>query len=107
MHPPCPLCHNEMICESKLLAPIADYICRNKEDHWFAERVENTKIIYMKMRINENERSYYLIINYTKNIMQVWSHKDRRRILIRHVFVPNFSNLDKLKNKIKTYLVLS
>lgn len=102
----CPVCHHEMYVR-KFSDPTTDYICEGNNDHWFGIREEYNKTIYLKVRFTQSHNKYYLMINYPKNLTQVWTAKNKTRIRIHSVFTPDFSDINKLMNKIKTYLVLS
>lgn len=109
----CPICHHEM--EMTHLISYKDYYCRGGDEHFYGKRVKNNVLTKLKIRFKEvSGEKIYIKFNYDLNSMQVWSKKpgdfdDSRdaRIPIEGTFEPDFSDINKLKSKIKVYLTFS
>ena len=102
----CPICQTIMIEEYKI--KFIDFYCSAKEDHFFAIRVKDETILKIKVRYTESNGSkIYLKVNFDNDFSQVWTDKNNFRVNIAYTFMPDFTDTDKLKNKIKTYLNFS
>lgn len=94
-----------------------DYACYKSSDiHSYRVRLFSGLPLLLKVRLTCNEpkigNRLFLKMNFQKGISQVWQlDMDQKtkseRITINHVFAPDWSQIDKLKNKIRTYLVFS
>ncbi len=107
----CPICTKDMIEENKI--KYIDYYCRERADHFYACRILNNEQIKIKMRFtdtleNGTKEKLFLKVNFDEGTSQVWTkNNDNNRIQIDQIFNPDFSDLDKLKVKIRTYLLFS
>jgi hypothetical protein len=105
----CPICQNEMVIDEHKIKYV-DYVCRfDLDDHLYMHRVCQDKIMQLKIRFTEPDHSrIYVKIYYDQGKSEVWTRsQDNERIKIGHVFDLDFSEIDKLKRKIKTYLLFS
>ena len=112
----CPICNKKLTTnrsfsyKNNKYSKYTDYECKYKEDHFFVKRINcrMTNESKVKIRLSDETSliSYYLKINYDENTSEVWV-KDSNKITINQVFVPDYSDLTKLKEKIKTYLNFS
>lgn len=114
----CPICSRQMEPDYKV--KYLDYSCLS-DDHGYSIRlVENpfTKAVKQtKIRIRLgrlDDKNYLLKINFDEGYSEVWSsigttsHKDvNKRLKIEKTWSPDVSDLEKLKNKIKMYLIFS
>lgn len=102
----CPICQSELVLENKTKSK--DYSCIS-DDHFYAHRVKENTITKLKVRFVEpNGNKLYFKINYDLGISEVWTKaNDNRRTTIDTIFTPDFTDINKLKSKIKTYLVFS
>ena len=109
----CPICQEKMIVEST--PKHHDYICR-QDDHFYsirmAESIKTSGIELRKLKIKlgnlETEpQCFFLRINYDEDTSEVWSSNNDSKNTIKQVFTPDFSNIPKLKNKIRTLLIFS
>lgn len=108
--------HLCLICQQKLqyrnYVPVFnDYYC-NQEDHHLSYRVKedlNGDYIMTKMRIrltDENDSVVRLKIHYDLGYSEVWKLANSiDRIRIDSIVIPDFTDLAKLKNKLKTFIV--
>jgi hypothetical protein len=105
----CPICQQPTFPQ-KEEKNHADYICRtNTDEHVYLYRVRNGEMTQLKVRITEpNGSKIYFKVMYDQDRSEVWTRaNDEERINIGKAFVPDFSNLDRLKQKIKMYLLFS
>lgn len=93
-----------------------DYVCNNDPDHQLSLRIVNDfwmdGSIQMKtprmtkLRVAFYRERLHLKVHYDEKYSEVWARANSpHRIRINQVVTPDFSNIDKLKNKIKTLLV--
>jgi hypothetical protein len=118
----CLICSGEM--HSHHHVEHSDFSCAQKEDHHFSYRVVEENMILeeggwsfsavgrfkmTKMRIrlfDEDGSALRLKMHYDKGYSEVWTVPNSpNRIKINSIVIPDFGDLPKLRNKIKTYLV--
>jgi hypothetical protein len=91
-----------------------DYHCTTQSDHHFAWRLgriqphEDLQILTLRIKLMAGEENLYLKLHYDKGYSEVWS-KDRntQRIKISSIIYPELTDLEKLKNRLRTILVFS
>jgi hypothetical protein len=111
----CPICNKKMSVENKI--KYIDYKCVTDEHYYGVRIVEDTftnelRPLKVKIRLGDDKvKSFLLKINYDEGFSEVWTRSGKtesaNRSRIEKVFTPDFSNMDKLLNKIKTYIVFS
>ncbi len=111
----CPICQSEMVYDyGKII--YQDFSCRKDLDsHIYLYRYYKEKLDYtnhiseLKFRLSDPDGSkLYTKIYYDQNRSEVWTKtNDNKRVNIPKVISLDFSDLDKLKCKIKTYLLFS
>lgn len=104
----CPLC-NDYLSGDTTPNKHTDYSCVKSADHYYAKRIKNDELTKIKFRLTDPDgKKLYIKINYDQGITQVWTKSNNNiRSEIQSVFEPDFSDIEKLKNKLKTYLVFS
>lgn len=103
----CPICNRELT-ESKDTKH-TDYSCYPpKKDHHYAERfVEEIKTA-IKVRLSPPEGRIFFKIYYERQCMDIWTVPEQReKILVNHLFEPDFTDVQGLFHKMKTYLLFS
>lgn len=108
----CLLCGKEM--ETRHRITHVDYHCTTEKDHHFAWRLrriqphEDLQMITLRIKLMTGEESLYLKLHYDKGYSEVWSiDRTTQRIKINSIIYPDFTDIEKLKRKIKTILVFS
>jgi len=82
-----------------------DFICRNDSKHFFAMRRMGETVVKLKFRIEDDDESNIFVqLNYDQSFTEIWK-KDSNKIKIESFPSLDFSDIEKLKKKIKTYLV--
>lgn len=102
----CPVCNSILHCRQMI--EHVDYCCKISDDHHYSFRVkEDGGMTKERIRFTEeNGEVLRLKVYYDKGYTEVWSKANSvNRIRIDHLIVPDFTNIPKLKNKIKTFLV--
>lgn len=108
MEHPCPICQRELAKEIK--TSHVDYHCfPPKSDHHYSSRASLTgEILKMKVRIGSNENKLFFKVNYDEGYSHVWTNPDDdTRIKINYVFEPDLTDLEALRQKLRTYMVFS
>lgn len=111
----CLLCGKEM--EKRHRISHIDYHCTTETDHHLAWRMAveditapqlSWKILQLRIKFMTGDENLYLKLHYDKGYSEVWS-KDRttQRIKINSIIYPDFTDVEKLKKKIRTILVFS
>lgn len=102
----CPICKKDLEMDSEFSTTKIDFVCR-RDNHFYGHRIKNDQVTMLKARVmDENKNKFYLKSYYDKGIMEIWTKaNDAKRTIINNIFEPDFSDIDKLIVKIKTYLL--
>lgn len=87
-----------------------DYKCnKNLDHHLYIERNLDGTLIITKTRLSIDNEDIIFRINYNDSTTEIWNARsDYPEILkLNVVFNPDYSDLNKLKLKIKTFMVFS
>lgn len=105
----CPICQKEMTMEHKI--KFIDYFCSPPQaDHHYSARYADDKLAKVKVRLTDVKRreTLFFKVDYIEGNTLVWTTpNDIKRVVIPQTFIPDFNQLDKLRAKIRTYLVFS
>ena len=110
----CPICNRVLIRDHMI--KYIDYSCKNNtNNHFYAKRLVEDVLTKVKLRLTDKSgEKIYVKFNYDLNNFEVWSKMPDKnfdfapkRILINGTFIPDFSDIEKLKSKIKVYLTFS
>lgn len=102
----CLVCGNEMTMDHKI--EYADYYCALRDTHHFSYRVKENRMIKLRVRLGEGRDKIQLKVHYDDGYSEIWrSSRSVNRPRINHIIAPDFTDLEKLKNKIKTYLLFA
>jgi len=112
----CAICNKKMLFENKI--KYVDYICISEEHMYSIRFAEDTftnavNLTKMKVRLGSKRAyNYMLKINYDDGNSEVWVNNGDKleeipKTRINQTFTPDLSNVEKIKNKIKTWLVFS
>jgi hypothetical protein len=114
----CPVCGNNLQIVDHI--DYADHSCW-KDDHFYGIRINSDKFIsanepeptyvtphisIIKLRLTENNSKKYIKIDYENQITEYWVDTGNR-IRLNLVFEPNFSDYQKIFNKIKSLLIFA
>lgn len=119
----CPVCSCEM--EGYHCVEYSDYSCAKKEDHHYSFRVVEEEVfvasgndhptesftqrVITKTRIRFTELDGKIVrlkVHYDLGYSEIWTKiSSSHRLRIRHLVPMDFTDVEKLKNKLKTYLV--
>lgn len=111
MKPICEICQREtnLSFENTIYK---EYICSVEQiPHFYCCCLVNGNILRLQVRLSEdNESSLFFRTLYDQKRSEFWTRKGdivSNRVKVDEIFIPDFSDLDKLKEKIKLYLLLS
>jgi hypothetical protein len=102
----CLLCGKQMDQTNRIL--YTDYYCTGDDSmgrHHFTMRIKDNTMAKLWVHFFDDE--LHLKVHYDEKYSQVWSSSKSERIKIDQIIIPDFMNIEKLKNKIKTILVFS
>lgn len=105
----CPICNQKL---TPINTPDAllynEYRCR-QDDHFFTSRMKGDQILKVKVRLGSDATNdkLFLRVEYDKGTTEVWTKSYSDKVTISETMVPDFSDLKRLRNKIKTYLLFS
>ncbi len=119
----CPICNSTLIKEElNIPSSYNDVLCNSHNNHFLIKRLSSDfKLLKIKVRITDEYYKYFIKINYDDKNMYVWREKNSistinalekmpqstNKVIIENTIdISNF-DLNLLKNKIKTYLLLS
>lgn len=106
----CMICGREMKMHHKIA--YMDYVCNEYPDHRLSMRIihnitTDTRTL-AKMRIAFDKERLHLKVHYDEKYSEIWAKNNTsRRIKINHIVVPDFTDIEKLKDKIRMLLVFS
>jgi predicted SAM-dependent methyltransferase len=106
----CLVCNQDMEMHHKIA--YIDLTCNKHPDHRLTMRIihnvmMDTKTL-AKLRIAFDNERLHLKVHYDQKYSEVWSkNNSSHRIKINHIIAPDFTDLEKLKNKIRMLLVFS
>ena len=100
----CLVCNQEM--EDKNQIAYVDHFCKKSDDHHFSWRIRNNNLIKLRIRFKTGTERLCLKVHYDEGYSEVWSKSNTiNRVRIDSIIAPDFSDIEKLKNKIRTILV--
>ena len=98
----CPICKRKLTKFS--FSKEIDYSCTpSMMNHHYAIRFLNKEKFVVKFRLTVNQEDLMVRINYHDKFIEIWGN-NKPKIKINYIFEPDFTNLDKLFNKIKAYV---
>lgn len=109
----CLVCGQKMTEVHKI--KFVDYYCA-KDDHHFSWRViplehleedASKAIAKLRIRVGEDKNRMCLKIHYDEGYSEVWSTPHSSRIRVEQIIAPDFQDLEKLKDKLRTILVFA
>lgn len=111
----CPICTCELSLseETSSLHKNSIYSCRAfTKNHMYSLLLsEDSKILKFKLRLtNDDDSKITCKIHYDSGYSEVWtgiSFNLSDRININHIIELDFSNIEKIKKKLKTYMLFS
>lgn len=104
----CPICKRQL--EESSETNHLEYNCKPwSRDHHYAEAVKDDEVLRIKIRLTDDTSKFYLHINIKEDYSEVWTQPNDigGRVRINKALIPDFTNLDMIKNKLQTYLLLS
>lgn len=106
----CLICNGLMVGHHKIA--YYDYVCNKQDDHQLSFRIVhnimNDTRRMQSLRIAFYRERLHLKVYYDDKYSEVWAKvNSANRIKINHIIVPNFSDIEKLKDKIRMLLVFS
>ena len=89
-----------------------DYTCNKQDDHQLSFRIVHNVMMDSRrmtaLRIAFYKERLHLKVYYDDKYTEVWAKVNSpNRIKINQIIVPDFSDIEKLKNKIRMLLVFS
>lgn len=111
MNKNCPICERLL---TKNRDPLNDenvvYNCQpSMSNHHYCEAYEGEKLAITKVRISIVSTVFlksYILAGYS----EIWSVPDQeqsKKVRLDYIINPDFSNLEKLEHKLRTYMMLS
>lgn len=107
----CPICNKitKADIEPSDKVNVKDYVCRNSVDtHFYVCRIVDEIITQLKVRFNDDKGTpLFFKILYDKKRTEIWTEVNGNKVQLDKILTPNFSDLDKLRDKLKLYLLVS
>jgi hypothetical protein len=101
----CLVCGKEMEITHKI--KYVDHFCSTQEDHHFSWRIVGGNLAKLRIRFQDGNERLCLKVHYDENYSEVWTGAKSERLRINQIIEPNFQDIEKLKNKLRTILVFS
>lgn len=110
----CLVCNADMVMHHKI--SYEDHTCSQSNDHqlslriiqedWLDGSINMRTPRLIKLRLAFHKERLHLKVHYDQKYTEVWAKVNSpNRIKINQIVVPDFMDLAKLKNKIRTLLV--
>lgn len=103
----CLVCGKTMKMEHQIA--YIDYSCilSARDDHHFSWRIVHGNLAKLRVRFKDGHERLVLKIHYDEGYSEVWTTTESVRLKINQIIIPNFEDIESLKNKIRTILVFS
>lgn len=103
----CYICQEEMRVDDR--PDHLDYSCCPRwDDHHLSIRVKDGKMTKLRLRFNDdNGKRLHLKIHYDEGFTEVWADPDSEHVKIDRLIDLDFSDLPKLRHKLRTYITFS
>lgn len=101
----CLVCGKEMELHHKI--SYIDHSCGKQDDHHFSWRLVEGNMVKLRIRFQTGKERLCLKIHYDEKYSEVWTGGKSERIRINQIIIPNFEDIEALKNKIRMCLVFS
>jgi hypothetical protein len=98
----CLVCHKEMEIYHRI--KFIDHSCVSK-DHNFSWRIQDGQLIKLRIRFLNDKERLCLKVHYDDKYSEVWGQTGSARIRLDQIIIPDFENIEILKNKLRTILV--
>ncbi len=84
-----------------------DYTCNTVNGHHFSWRIKDNTLVKLRICFNNDQERLCLKVHYDEKYSEVWTSGKSARIRINQIVPPDFSDIERLKNKIRMMLVFS
>lgn len=101
---PCLICSRKT--EPANIIMYTDHVCMQK-DHSLTYRVKNGVFVKIRVGFRSKGEQLHLKVHYDDGYSEVWTWNDLPRLKINQVVYTDFSDITKLKDKIKTLLLFA
>lgn len=109
----CPICHRDLTMEHKITH--INYHCYPPAvDHHYAKRVVRDNLTQIKVRYRDDSgKKFFFKIDYLTGITEIWSAASGQvidkedRVKINQILDTDFTDKDKMIQKLKTYLTFA
>ena len=105
----CPICKNILTDDDAFDKIYQDLSCRSNKNHFYGIRLKNNETIVIKYRFSENNINFHTKIDFESNNLVIWRRPGLSKNFLQTTenIKLDFSNVEKLNRKIKTYLLFS
>jgi len=102
----CLVCDREMEANNKIM--YIDHFCDKVDDHHFSMRIRENVMHKLRIRFQTGDERLCLKVHYDEGYSEVWTRSNSElRVKIDQIVVPDFTDAEKLKDKIRTILLFS
>jgi hypothetical protein len=100
----CLICNADM--EIHHMIKYVDYFCpKVANGHALTIRIKDHKMIKLRVFFNDGIERLGLKVHYDEGYSEVWTYFNSKKIRINQIVIPDFIDIEKLKNRIRTCLV--
>lgn len=105
----CLVCGDEM--QVAHFIKYVDHVCKKHDDHHLSWRLVDQDghpfLTKLRIRFQTGSERLCFKVHYDEKYSEVWTGGKSERIRINQIIIPNFEDIEKMKNKIRTILVFS
>lgn len=106
---PCPICQEPLELEiNERLIELTEsevIICNRIKDHIFIAQTSNQQPQIIKIKFNEDGKKLFLKLDFQNEEAFLWTKPNDLRPRRIPLFSPDYSNIPRLKQKLKTLLL--
>ena len=97
----CSVCDREMHPEHRI--SYIDHFC-DQNDHEFSIRVKDETVRILRLRLINHPERLSIKVYYDEGHSEVWTRTGSQRFIINQIVLLDFSDIEKLKNKLRFLL---
>jgi hypothetical protein len=100
----CLICNEDMRADHYI--KYIDHSCiLVRSGHILTFRIKGHQMIKLRVFFNDGHERLGLKVHYDEGYSEVWSYSNSKKIRINQIVIPDFMDIEKLKNRIRTCLV--
>lgn len=85
-----------------------DYSCQYGINHSYSIRYLEEELVKTKIRLQEGNDKIFFLLHHQDDRLEIWTQPGQtNRVIIAGLFEPDFTDIVKLREKLKTYVTFA